>query len=102
MANIDTKIKTEEKIKTALQPPSLWKVIFLNDDKTPMEFVIELLTGIFKHSEERATELTLEIHNTGSAVVGVFGHEIAEHKAVEATQLSRINGFPLKISIERE
>lgn len=98
----DVNVKTAEKIKTSLKIPAMWKVVFLNDDHTPMAFVIELLTTIFKHNEERATEITLEIHNTGSAVVGVFGHEIAEHKATEATQLSRINGFPLRISIEQE
>ncbi len=80
----------------------MWKVIFLNDDKTPMEFVIELLSGIFKHSESRAKDITLEIHNTGSAVAGVYNHEIAEHKAVEATQSARAHGFPLKIQLEEE
>jgi ATP-dependent Clp protease adaptor protein ClpS len=97
-----TEIKTAERVKVTLQPPSMWKVLMLNDDQTPMEFVIELLTSIFKHNENQAKELTLEIHNTGSAVVGVFNHEIAENKAVESTKLSRLNGFPLQIDIERE
>jgi ATP-dependent Clp protease adaptor protein ClpS len=99
---MSTEIKTEEKVKINLQPPSLWKVVFLNDDQTPMEFVIELLTSIFKHREDTAKDLTLEIHNTGSAVVGVFNYEIAEHKSVESTKLSRLNGFPLQINLERE
>ena len=51
---------------------------------------------------EKNRDITLEIHNEGSAVVGIFNHEIAEHKAVEATKLSRINGFPLQIDIEIE
>lgn len=99
---MSTEIKIDEKIIVKIQPPKLWKVIFLNDDKTPMEFVIELLSVIFKHSESRAKDITLEIHNTGSAVAGVYNHEIAEHKAIEATQLARTNGFPLKIQLEEE
>ena len=95
-------IKIQEKITVLIQPPSNYKVVFQNDDHTPMEFVIELLTTIFSHSESAARDITLEIHNEGCAVVGIFNHEIAEHKAVEATKLSRINGFPLQIEIEKE
>ncbi len=97
-----TEAKIEEKIKVALQPPKLWKVLFLNDDQTPMEFVMELLTTIFKHSEHDAKDLTMEIHNTGSAVVGVYTHEIAEQRGIESTQLARSNGFPLQITLEQE
>jgi ATP-dependent Clp protease adaptor protein ClpS len=99
---MSTEIQTEEKIAVALQPPSFWKVIFLNDDKTPMEFVIELLTGIFKHTESSAKEVTLEVHNTGSGIAGIYVHEIAEQLGLEATKLSRENGFPLQINVERE
>lgn len=94
--------KTEERVTVALEPPKMWKVIFLNDDKTPMEFVIELLTSIFKHSESSARQVTLEVHNTGSGVAGVYSHEIAEQKGIEATMSARENNFPLQIQIERE
>jgi ATP-dependent Clp protease adaptor protein ClpS len=67
-----------------------------------MEFVIDLLTGIFKHNSETAKSLTLEVHETGSAVVGVYTYEIAEHKGVEATTLAREHGFPLQIQVEQE
>lgn len=97
-----TEAQIEEKIVTSIQPPKLWKVIFLNDDKTPMEFVIDLLTGIFKHNESTAKELTLEIHETGSAVVGVYTHEIAETKGIESTSIARSQGFPLQITLEME
>jgi len=66
---MSTEIEVKEKTTVQLAPPALWKVIFLNDDKTPMELVIELLTGIFKHSESKAKEITLEIHETGSSIV---------------------------------
>jgi ATP-dependent Clp protease adaptor protein ClpS len=97
-----TEIKIDEKVTVSLQPPKLWKVIFLNDDQTPMEFVIELLTTIFKHTADVARDLTLEVHNEGAAVVGTYNHEIAEQKGLEATQSARSNGFPLKITIEQE
>jgi ATP-dependent Clp protease adaptor protein ClpS len=99
---MSTEIQTEEQTKISLKPPSLWKVVFLNDDSTPMEFVIELLVTIFKHNAESAKDITLEVHNSGSAVVGVYTYEIAEQKGVEATALSRANGYPLQINIEEE
>ena len=80
----------------------MWKVIFLNDDKTPMELVIELLTGIFKHTESKAKEITLEIHETGSSIVGIYPFEIAEQKGIEATTIARQNGSPLRITVEQE
>lgn len=95
-----TDVKIDEKITVTLQPPKLWKVVFLNDDKTPMEFVIGVLTEIFKHDEKQAKELTLEIHNTGSAVVGIYNHEIAEQKGIDTTTAARQNGFPLQVTIE--
>lgn len=97
-----TEAKIDEKIKVSLQPPKMWKVVFLNDDHTPMEFVMELLTKIFRHSESDAKDLTMEIHNTGSAVVGIYAHEIAEQRGIESTQLARANGFPLQITLEQE
>lgn len=99
---MSTEAKIAEKVTIALQPPARWKVIFLNDDKTPMEFVIELLTTIFGHSEESAKELTLEIHNSGSAIAGVYSHEIAEQRGIDATQAARLNGHPLQINLEEE
>jgi ATP-dependent Clp protease adaptor protein ClpS len=97
-----SEVKTKEQTEVSIKQPSLWKVVFLNDDATPMEFVIELLTTIFKHSVEAAKEITLEVHNSGSAVVGVYTHEIAEQKGIEATALARVSGHPLQINIEEE
>ena len=95
-------VKLDEKIKIKVEEPKLWKVIFLNDDHTPMDFVISTLTEIFKHTQETAKNITLEIHNTGSGIAGVYSFEIAEVKAVEATNLARQNGFPLQIKLEEE
>ena len=85
-----------------LKEPPLFQVVLLNDDFTPMDFVVELLVDIFRHSQETAKELTLRIHEKGSAVVGLYVYEIAEQKAVECTKISREHGFPLQVAIEKE
>jgi ATP-dependent Clp protease adaptor protein ClpS len=95
-------IAVDEKIKVDVQPPKMWKVVFLNDDVTPMELVIDILVGIFKHNEESAKKITLEIHNDGSGVAGVYPFEIAEHLAVESTHVAKRNGSPLKVQVEQE
>ncbi len=97
-----TDIKLDEKIKQKVVEPKKWKVIFLNDDQTPMDFVVSVLTQVFKHSEEGARDITLQIHQQGSAVAGTYTFEIAEDKAVESTNLARANGFPLQIKLEEE
>tara|TARA_B100001287_G_scaffold273715_1_gene277690 strand:+ start:14243 stop:14554 length:312 start_codon:yes stop_codon:yes gene_type:complete len=95
-------VKIDEKISQKLEIPKNYKVIMLNDDTTPMEFVISILTLIFKHTEETAKKIMLTIHEEGSAVVGIYTYEIAEQKALEATTLSRDNGFPLQLRLEQE
>jgi ATP-dependent Clp protease adaptor protein ClpS len=95
-------VKLDEKIQKKVSEPEKYKVIFLNDNQTPMEFVVELLRTIFKHSESSSQELTMKIHQEGSAIVGVYSYEIAEQKGTEATNASRSHGFPLQIKIEKE
>ena len=102
MATTDLEVKIDEKVKTIITEPKRYKVIFLNDDKTPIEFVIELLMSVFRHTEETAKDITLKVHNEGSAVVGVYNFEIAEQKGVESTHLARQAGFPLQIKIDPE
>lgn len=97
-----TEIQIDEKIKQNVQEPKRFKVILLNDDTTPMDFVMGILETIFKHTQETSKEITVEIHSTGSGVAGIYSFEIAEVKAVEATQLARSNGFPLQIKMEEE
>ena len=97
-----TEIQIDEKIKQKVQEPKRWKVLLLNDETTPMDFVVGILTDIFKHTQETAKGITIEVHNTGSGIAGVYSFEIAEAKAVESTQLARSNGFPLQIKMEEE
>lgn len=95
-------IKLDEKIKKETELPRRYKVIVMNDDQTPMEWVISILTTIFKHTQSQAEQLTLTIHSEGSAIAGIYSYEIAEQKSVEATMLSRNNGFPLAMKLEVE
>ena len=102
MGTTDLDVVIDEKIKVEISEPRRYKVIFLNDDKTPIEFVIELLMTVFKHTEDTAKEITLKVHNEGSAVVGIYTFEIAEQKGVEATNVARAAGFPLQIKVDAE
>jgi ATP-dependent Clp protease adaptor protein ClpS len=95
-------IKLDEKIKQKVMEPKKWKVILLNDDHTPMDFVVGILTEVFKHSEDSARDITLQIHQQGSGIAGTYTFEIAEAKAVESTNLARASGFPLQIKLEEE
>jgi ATP-dependent Clp protease adaptor protein ClpS len=102
MTDILEDIKLDEKLKEDIEEPKKYKVVLLNDDKTPMEWVIGLLIEIFKHDNHTAQQLTLTIHNEGSGIAGIYSYEVAETKMNEATQLSRNNGFPLVIKLEKE
>jgi ATP-dependent Clp protease adaptor protein ClpS len=97
-----TDIQLDEKIKVTVSEPRQWKVILLNDDSTPMEFVVGLLIEIFKHNNNTANDVMIQVHETGSGIAGVYSFEIAEAKAVEATNLARTNGYPLQIKMEEE
>lgn len=100
MAATDTKERQKQEIE--ISKPSKYKVIVLNDNSTPMDFVVAMLVTIFKHSPGVAEQLTMKIHHEGSAVAGVYSHEIAEQKIVEATTLARDHKFPLVLKAEPE
>ena len=100
--SVDIDVKIDEKIKQKSLTPNKYKVILLNDDSTPMDWVVAILVEIFKHSETTAQQIMLTVHETGSAVAGVYTYEIAEQKSVEAITLSRDSGFPLQFRLEQE
>ncbi len=98
MTNTDSSVKTE--LTTAIREPHLFKLIYVNDDKTAMEFVIETLVDIFHYTEPTAEKITIDIHEQGSAVVAVLPYEMAEQKGVEVTVSARSKGFPLQVKLE--
>ena len=82
--------------------PSLYKVVLLNDDYTPQEFVVWLLQAIFKKDAEEAVRIMLHVHNNGVGVCGVYTYEVAETKVAQVMELSRRNQHPLQCMMERE
>ena len=95
-------VKLDEKIKKITTEPKKYKVVFINDNQTPVEWVVRVLTDIFKHTQEVAEKITLTIHTEGSGIAGIYTYEIAEQKMLEATTASRNHGFPLQIKLELE
>ena len=93
---------TKIQINQGLTEPPMFKIIYLNDNATPMEFVIETLVGSFNYNEQTAVEITHDIHESGSAVVAVLPYEIAEQKGIEVTVQARNNNYPLQIKLEPE
>jgi ATP-dependent Clp protease adaptor protein ClpS len=85
-----------------IKKPNMYKVIFNNDDATPADFVTELLKVVFHHDQDRANHITLEIHEQGKGIAGIYTFEIAEQKHNEATYIARSNGHPLNINLESE
>jgi ATP-dependent Clp protease adaptor protein ClpS len=100
MSKTKTDVVIDEKVQQIVLEPEPVKVIMLNDDITPVDFVVELLIEIFKHTEESAKEITLKIHTEGSSVVGAYSFEVAEQKTKEAIEESRSRGFPLQVRME--
>ena len=95
-------IQIDEVVKKKAEEPLRYKVVLLNDDQTPVEWVIKVLVDIFKHTNDTAEKITLTIHNEGSGIAGIYTYEIAEQKVIEATTESRNHGFPLQIKLEEE
>ena len=104
MSKTKTEMPVRERIavKTNMYEPVNYRVIYINDDTTTQEFVIETLKIIFNYDQGGAEALTLRVHEEGSAVVAVLPHEMAEQKGIEVTVLARNNGFPLQVKIESQ
>ena len=94
----DTRIKIKPNMKIA-EPP-MFKVIYMNDDHTSMEFVVRSLIEHFDYTDVTAENITTSIHEGGSAIVAVLPYEIAEQKGIEVTLDARSEGFPLQVKIE--
>lgn len=93
---------TQTKINEELKEPPMFKVIYLNDNQTTVEFVIETLLNFFNYNTDTAVKITQDIHEAGSAVVAVLPYEVAEQKGIEVTVHARSNNYPLQIKLEPE
>lgn len=94
----DSSVQTVPKLDT----PKMYKVILLNDDYTPMDFVVLVLRRFFSKTEEQATQIMLDVHKKGAGVAGVFSLEIAEMKVMQVNQFAQLNQYPLKSTLEEE
>ena len=100
MSQAGTVIKT--KINEELKEPPMFKVIYLNDSQTTVEFVIETLMNFFDYTPDTAVKITQDIHESGSAIVAVLPYEVAEQKGIEVTVHARSNNYPLQVKLEPE
>ena len=95
-----TKVKTKTEPKT--ERPKLWKVILLNDDYTPREFVVQVLKAVFRMNEDQAYRVMMTAHRRGACVIAVYTKDVADTKAKEATELGKSKGYPLYFTTEPE
>ncbi len=108
MANDPSRIDDETsgdvatKTRTKTQRPSLYKVLLLNDDYTPMEFVVLVLQRFFGKSAEEATRIMLQVHQKGVGVCGIYTYEIAETKVAQVIEFARQHQHPLQCTMEKE
>ena len=104
MSDIATKPRTKPRTKVRLKPerPRLHKVILLNDDYTPREFVVKVLEAVFRMNESQAYRVMMTAHQRGACVIAVYTRDVAETKAKEATELGKSKGYPLFFTTEPE
>lgn len=100
MPNAETKSKIKPNL--AIKEPPLYKIIYMNDEHTSMEFVVSSLIEYFNYTSATADAITTDIHEQGSAVVAVLPYEIAEQRGIEVTLDARAHGFPLQVKVEAE
>ncbi|MFW2872026.1 ATP-dependent Clp protease adapter ClpS [Klebsiella pneumoniae] len=98
---LDFEHLVDDEVRDAIKPPSMYKVILVNDDYTPMEFVIDVLQKFFSYDVERATQLMLTVNYEGKAICGVFTAEVAETKVAMVNQYARENEHPLLCTLEK-
>jgi ATP-dependent Clp protease adaptor protein ClpS len=98
----DNETGVATRTRTRTQRPPLYKVMLLNDDYTPMEFVVHVLERFFGMNHAQAFEIMLTVHKKGLAVVGVFTHEIAETKVAQVMDFARRHQHPLQCTLEKE
>ncbi len=96
----DVESGVASEVEKKLKPPSMYKVLLHNDDYTTMEFVVEVLQGVFHRSPPEATQIMLHVHRTGIGVAGVYTYEVAETKVTIVESLAREHEFPLKCTME--
>lgn len=96
------KVTFKEKNKLILKKPNMYKVILHNDDYTTMDFVVEILIGVFNKNSAEATKIMYDVHKKGFGIAGIYIYDIASTKVRQVTYMAEQEGFPLKLTIEEE
>ena len=102
MSESETEVRAVTKVKPKTERPRLHKVILLNDDYTPRNFVVTVLRSVFRMNSDQALAVMLTAHMRGCCVVAVFTREVAETKAQQATEMGQREGYPLQFTTEPE
>lgn len=102
MARPSQQSGTQTRTREAVKPPAMWKVILHNDDYTTQDFVVFVLSTVFRKPEAEATRIMLDVHRRGRGVAGVYPHDIAESKVAQVTVLAERQEFPLRCTLEAE
>jgi ATP-dependent Clp protease adaptor protein ClpS len=89
-----------ERVEPKLKKPSMYRVVLMNDDYTPMEFVVEILQLFFGHDQEKSVQIMLAVHTQGKGVCGVYTKDVAETKCMQTNQYARDNDHPLLCEVE--
>lgn len=98
----DEKVNFKEKIGTEIKEPNKYKVIIHNDDYTSMEFVVQVLVGVFKKQVVQATKIMFDVHKKGRGTAGIYCYDVGVTKIVQAMEMCEESGFPLKLTLEEE
>lgn len=98
----DILVESELDSKKKIKRPSMYKVIILNDDYTPMDFVVHILKSVFSKSDSEAVAIMLQVHERGAGLAGVYSLDIAEMKVITVDKEARKNNHPLKCTLEKE
>lgn len=98
----DEKVDIKEKIEMEIREPNKYNVIIHNDDYTSMEFVVQVLVGVFKKQVVEATKIMFDVHKKGRGIAGIYSYDVGVTKIVQAMEMCEESGFPLKLTLEEE
>ena len=90
------------KVREKTKKPAMYRVLLMNDDYTPMEFVVSILMGIFKKTQEEATQIMLNVHQSGIGTCGIYTFEVAETKVAQVMDAAKRNQHPLQCTLEKD
>ena len=104
MPDLDPKTGGEvlERTRQQTKEPSMWRVVLLNDDYTPMEFVVQLLEAVFDRSPAEAYRIMMQVHTQGRGLAGVYPFDVAETRVARTEEIAESAGYPLKAVMEQE